>query len=100
MRAFRGPGAPGAIAAIALAVSPPTAAQAPDRDAAPPGTGLLVQEVAPGNGSLLAGLGDHVFGPIDVETPTGDNGCLGVEAAFGFFYPSSPASTGSARRGT
>ena len=74
MRAFRGPGAPGAIAAIALAVSPPTAAQAPDRDAAPPGTGLLVQEVAPGNGSLLAGLGDHVCGPIDVETPPGDNG--------------------------
>ena len=62
-------------------------AQSADRDAAPNPQRRVIAKLARGNGSFL-GLGDHVLGPIDVQTPTVDNGCLGVEAAFGFFYVS------------
>ena len=43
-----------------------------------------------GNGSYLA-LGNIVGTPIDVGTPTGDEGCLGVEAAYGYYYVSGRA---------
>jgi hypothetical protein len=64
------------------------AAQTLDHDAAPGLPRAPASEPAPSNVSPLSALGDHVFGPLDLESVTGDNGCLGVEAAFGFIYVS------------
>jgi hypothetical protein len=67
-----------------------TAQQLPTSDAAPPVPVLTTP--APGTGSYLA-LGGQIGTYIDVQTPTGDNGILGTEAAYGSFYVSGRAVT-------
>jgi hypothetical protein len=59
------------------------AQQAPDSDSAP--VNPLITVPSSGNGSYLV-LGDLIRGPLNVETPPADNGCLGVEYAWGKYW--------------
>ncbi|HEX9793874.1 MAG TPA: hypothetical protein VGC54_07795 [Planctomycetota bacterium] len=74
----------GGVLAACLLTASVSAQQANDVDPNPPLTNL---------GVGTAALGDLLLGPIDVETVTGDNLCLGIEKAWGAYWVTSRGST-------
>ena len=48
--------------------------------------GVSSEETAPADRAGWLALGDALFSPVDVETLVGDNGVLGVEYAFGYYW--------------